>query len=180
MLQKSSIEKVSEVFFKNPTKSFYLLDISRKTGIAHTSVKNNLELLEREKVVKKTVEIRGSRKFPIFKVNINSKEYKKYKKIFNYRQLIESGLIEFLEDNIMPKCIMLFGSYQLGEDVEDSDIDLYIQSDKVELNLKKFEKVLDRRIELHFSKIFSNYPKELQESIINGYKLHGFLELHED
>lgn len=180
MLQKSSIEKVSELFFSNPTSNFYLLDISRKIAVAHTSIKKNLELLKKEKIVNEIIEKRGSRNFPIFKANINSKEYKKQKKIFNYRQIMESGLIEFIEDNAMPKCIVLFGSYQLGEDIEESDIDLYIQSDKIELNLKKFENVLKRKIELHFCRIFSDYPKELQENIINGYKLQGFLNLHEN
>ena len=61
----------------------------------------------------------------MYKANFNSLEFKKQKKIFNYQAIIESGLIEFLEDELMPKSIVLFGSFQKGDDVEDSDIDLF-------------------------------------------------------
>ena len=45
MLQKSSIQRVLEIFFISPTKEQYLMNISRKIGLAHTSVKKNLDTL---------------------------------------------------------------------------------------------------------------------------------------
>ena len=76
----------------------------------------------------------------------------------------------------MPKSIVLFGSYQKGEDSENSDIDLFVECDKEELDVKIFEKKLGRKIELHFKKDFTLYPKELKNNIINGIVLSGFLE----
>ena len=76
----------------------------------------------------------------------------------------------------MPKCIVLFGSFQKGEDIEQSDIDLFIESPKLKIDLKKFEKKMKRKIELHFKENFSKYPKELKNNIINGTVLFGFLE----
>ena len=70
----------------------------------------------------------------------------------------------------------MFGSYQKGEDVEDSDIDLFIECKKEELDIKIFEKKLGRNIELHFNENFTSYPKELKNNIINGIVLSGFLE----
>ena len=75
-----------------------------------------------------------------------------------------------------PKSIVLFGSYQRGEDIENSDIDLFIESKKEKLDINIFEKKLKRKIELHFKEDFTSYPKELKNNIINGIVLSGFLE----
>lgn len=47
--------------------------------------------------------------------------------------------------------IILFGSYAKGEDIENSDIDLYIQTpSKKELRTEKFEKLLKRKVQFLF------------------------------
>ena len=90
--------------------------------------------------------------------------------------LSESGLIEYLEEKLFPKVIVLFGSYRKGEDMIDSDIDLFVECKKEELNLSLFEKKLKRKIQLHFKEDFNSFPKELKNNIINGIVLYGFLE----
>jgi len=179
MLQKSSMFKTAEVFFINPTKSHYLMDISRNIKIAHTSVKKNLNSLVKLRIVTESAERKGSRKFPIYKANINSKEFRRYKTIYNISSLLESGLIEFIEEKLTPKSIVLFGSYQRGEDDEESDIDIFVECKKEELDMKSFEKKLKRRIQLHFRKNFASFPKELKNNITNGIVLSGFLEAYE-
>ena len=176
MLQKSTISKTAETFFLNPTKEHYLKDISRKIGVAHTSVKKNLNELVKEGLIKETVEKKGKRKFPIYKANINTKIFKKYKIIYNISSLIESNLIDFIEEKLMPRAIVVFGSYQKGEDTEESDIDIFVECKKEDLNLEKFEKKLGRKIQLHFNDNFTSYPKELKNNITNGVVLNGFLE----
>ena len=42
MLQKCSILQVAGVFFNEPTKDHYLIEISQKANLAHTAVKKNL------------------------------------------------------------------------------------------------------------------------------------------
>ena len=176
MLQKSSIQRTAELFFVYPAKSHYLLDISRRIGLAHTSVKKNLDKLVKLSLVTKSIEKKGGRKFPIYKANINNKIFKKYKSIYNLASVLESNITDFIEEKLMPKSIVLFGSYGRGEDTEDSDIDLFIECKKEELSLVKFEKALNRKIELHFNDNFNSYPKELKNNIINGIVLSGFLE----
>jgi predicted nucleotidyltransferase len=124
----------------------------------------------REEIIEK-----GKRKFPVYKANINSETYRKYKKIFNLIAIHESGLIEFLSDSLSPRSITLFGSYQRGEDTEDSDIDIFVECNKEAIKLDKFEDVLSRKIELHFKTDFQRYPDELKNNIINGIVLKGFL-----
>jgi len=176
MLQKSSISKTLEIFFINPTKQHYLMDISRKIKIAHTSVKKNLTNLEKQGLIIESIEKKGKRKFPFYKANINNKEFKKQKKVYNLSALLHSNLIEHLQDKLAPKSIVLFGSYSRGEDTEDSDIDLFIECKQESLDLKEFEKILNRNVSIIFRENFNKLSKELKNNIINGITLNGFLE----
>jgi hypothetical protein len=98
MLQKSSIIDVMAVFFDEPTKQHYLLEISRKAGLAHTSTKSHLEELKREGIISEIIERKGSRDFPVFLANIQGKGYKSEKRIFNQVRIIESGLISWIRE----------------------------------------------------------------------------------
>jgi len=175
MLQDCTILKIARIFFDEPTREHYLKEISKKSGIAHTSVKNNLGLLEKEKIIDKIVKKRGEREFPFYIVN-KDKKYFKYKKVDNYLRLLNSGLVEFLKD-ITPTTIIVFGSYSKGEDIEDSDIDLFVECEKKELDVGKFEKKLSREIQIHFNKNLNNLSKELRNNILNGIVLYGNIEV---
>nr|MBI4156175.1 nucleotidyltransferase domain-containing protein [Candidatus Woesearchaeota archaeon] len=176
MLQKSSIFRTLEVFFINPTKKQYLIEISRNIGLAHTSVKKNLDKILKLGLISESIERKGTRKFPTYKANLDNKLFKKYKNIYNITSLLESNLIEFIEEKLAPKSIVVFGSYSRGEDTENSDIDLFVECKEEKLDIAKFEKKLNRKIELHFNKDFNSYSNELKNNIINGIVLNGFLE----
>lgn len=178
MLQKCSILKIAGIFFNEPSKEHYLIEISKKAKLAHTSVKKHLLELKKLPIIKETIEKKGNRKFPIYKAEIESKEYKFYKRIFNLEKIKESKLINFLKDKLMPNSIILFGSYAKAEDIENSDIDIFLECKKEEVNLFEFENYLNRKIQLHFKENFSNYPKELKNNIINGIVLDGYLEAY--
>ena len=176
MLQKSSILNTLNVFFEEPTRRHSLIDISRKISLAHTSVKKNIKGLIDLGFIKKEIETKGTRKFPVYIANRSYKRFTQVKKINNLDSLLKSGLVEFLEEKLMPKCIVVFGSYSKGEDIEESDIDLFIESKKTEINCIPFEKKLKRKIELHFKERFNDYSKELKNNILQGIVLNGFLE----
>ena len=178
MLQNCTILKVSRVFFSQPTKQHYLKEISITSGIAHTSVKRELEVLKKEEIIKEIVERKGSRKFPVFSANMESSRYKKYKQLNNIIHLYESGLVEYIRDKIMPSAIVLFGSYLKGDDIEDSDIDIFIESTEQKIDIMQYEKILGRKIQLHFIADFNRYPKELRSNIANGLVLQGHLEVY--
>ena len=170
------MSRTAEICFVNPTKKNYLMDISRKIELAHTSVKKNLDKLVRLELVIESVEKKGGRKFPLYKADIDNRLFKEYKMIYNLSSLLESGVVEFIEEKLMPKSIIVFGSYQRGEDTEKSDIDIFVECKEEEINLNKFEKKLHRKIQLHFKEDFALYPKELKNNIINGIVMKGFLE----
>jgi len=177
MIQYCSIIKVAEVFFREPTVRHSLKDVSRKSYLAHTSVKSYLTILLKENIIERQVEKRGKRAFPFFIAKRDHPTYILYKKEYNFFILSSSGILEFLRDHLTPKSIILFGSYARGDDRESSDIDLFIESKSSTLSLEKFEKILGREIELHFQENFNTYPSELKNNIINGQILYGYLEV---
>lgn len=176
MLQKSSMLQTAGVFFINPHKEYYLTDISKEIKLAHTSVKRNLKKLAKLGLIKEYIKRKGKRKFPFYKANTENKIFSRYKTIYNISSILESDLIDYIEKELNPKSIVLFGSYQRGEDSEDSDIDLFVECKEEQLDLKVFEKRFRRKIQLHFKENFISYPKELKNNIINGIVLSGFLE----
>ena len=88
----------------------------------------------------------------------------------------ESGLIDYLWNELFPKAIILYGSHAKGEATENSDIDLFVIGKERKIDLKKFEKILDRRIHLIFESSPENIPKELKNNLVNGIILKGYFE----
>lgn len=177
MLQKSTTQKVLEVFFNEPTKKHNLKEISNKISTAHTSIKKILITLVQDKIILQENEKRGKRQFPFFMANFNDIQFKNLKKINNLEQIYSSKIIHFTEANLMPKSIILFGSYSRGEDIEDSDIDIFLETSEKIINLQKFEKKLNRKINLYFKEDINKCSKEFKNNLINGIILEGAIEL---
>jgi len=177
MLQKYNRWAVLRVFFDNPEDRFSLQEISRRTGLAPTSVKCHLLTLERQGLVRCEKRRAGTRIFPTYAANAESKDYRRYRMFDVIERLHASGLIQRIIDEASPGCIILFGSAGRGEDIAGSDIDLYVLAKKKGFELKSYERQLKRRVELHFNEQFRSYPKELRNSIANGIKVYGILDV---
>lgn len=173
MLEKYNRYKLLKVFLDNPTESFRLRELSRLSKISPPSVINYLKEFGKENLIKK-YEKRG---IPFYKAERDNENFKLYKKISIFFELQTSGLIDFLWDNLSPDVIILFGSASLGEDIENSDIDIFVQAPEKILNLNKFEKQLNRKINLFPEQNFSRLSKELKNNIVNGIKLRGYLKV---
>lgn len=158
-------------FFMFPEKWFHLREYARFQKISGSTAKLHLAFLKKRNFIQSKTQ--GN--LVLFKAD-SGKLFRKYKMINNISSIIDSKLITFIDETLAPRSIVLFGSYQRGEDIEGSDIDLFIECRKDKLELKEFEKKLGRNIELHFNENFHSYPKELKNNIINGIVLSGFLE----
>jgi predicted nucleotidyltransferase len=170
---KTSIWKVFEIFADEPLKIHFIKEISRKINLAPTSVRKHIRDLKEENIIFKK---KGER-FYGYVSNRNDDNFLFYKKILNLVKIKESGLIENLIKALYPKTIVLYGSYYRGEDVENSDIDLLIISNKKkEFNLEKFEKLLKRRIHIISEENLNRLDKNLRLEIINGIVLYGYLK----
>src|SRR3989339_1211723 len=114
MLQNCSIYNILEIFFNEPTKSHYLIEISRKSKLAHTSVKKYLLALKKDNLIIESIEKKGKRKFPNYIANLENPNFRRTKQLFNLDKIYNSNLIESLKDKSMPKSIVLSGSYSRG------------------------------------------------------------------
>src|SRR3989344_7287675 len=95
-----------------------------------------------------------------------------------YWRLKLNKFVEFLTKNLTNPTIILFGSLSKAETKNDSDIDICVIGHKKEFNIKSFENLLKRKIQLFFfGSIQDIKNKELAMNIINGYLLEGRLKL---
>lgn len=178
MLQKDNRYKILKLFFEDPLPKgigFQLREISRRAKIAPTSVKKYLNELENEKlIIKGKHRIHG---YPIYHANRNNDYFKFLKRLDIIQDIKELGLMDYIKDKCMPDVIVLFGSASKGEDVKDSDLDLFVQSKEKKLDLNKYEKYLYRKINIFFNDNLNKLSKELKNNIINGIILEGYLKV---
>jgi len=87
--------------------------------------------------------------------------------------------VEFLVKTYSNPPIKLFGSYSRGEDTEESDIDLYVETPAGKIKgLERFENILRRKIQIFaYRKITDIKNNELASNILNGITVNGFVEV---
>lgn len=160
-------------FFDFSRKDFQMREISRRINLAQVSVISHLEALNKEGLILK--EKKGI--YSTFRANRDSEDFKLLKKQNLVWRIHKCGLISLLDEKLKPNCIVLFGSASRGEDTETSDIDIFIQAEETELDLKKYEGVLSRRIKLFFEPELNALSRELLNNIINGQVIYGYLKV---
>lgn len=172
MLQKYTAYRILRLFFDYPMKRFQLREICRMLKMGMPSVRNNVRKLEKYGFIRK--EKKG-----VYESYVSSKNdiFRLYKRNDMLLRTYESGLIDFLAEKLIPDAIILFGSASRGEDMETSDIDLFLIAKEKEIDVAKFEKRLKRKISLHFEEKVSRIPKELLNNIINGAVVYGYLKV---
>ncbi len=165
-------------FFKDPQKAFGIRELSRRVRINHDTVRQYLNKLVKEGLIKK----RKETTFSTFTSNITP-QYLNFKLYYNLEKLRKSEFIDLLKKEFDFPTIVLFGSYVKARDTKDSDIDICIITNiKKELQLKHYEFLLNRKIGLHFytKHEFQNLKQknpELINSFANGIVLEGELEI---
>jgi len=168
-------QKIKEYFFQNPTARLRVRQIERTLNIPLPSVIRYVKELEKEEILKseKISEVK------FFSANRDTKKFLIEKMLFNIKSLLDSGLLEYLIEEFGSPTIVLFGSYSRGEDIERSDIDIYIECiSKIKRNLEEFEKKLGREIQLFIHKNIKEVPNpHLANNIVNGIRLNGFVEV---
>ena len=159
----------------NPTAKLRVRQIEREMKMPLPSVIRYCKELEKEEILKKE-SISG---VSTYSADRASKKFLIAKRLFNIKLIFESGLLDYIVKEYFNPVIVLFGSYSKGEDVEDSDIDLYIETPKKqEFHLQKFEKILNRKIQVFNYRNIKEVPNHhLSNNIINGTTLNNFLEV---
>ena len=146
-MQELKFIKFVEFFLINPYKEVYIRELAKLLKISPFATKKYADILVKEELIldEKKANLR------YLKANLNNLFYKHLKISYNLRQLVQSGLIDFLKNNLANvTSIVLFGSLAKGEDSGESDIDILIIGKKKYLSLNEFEDKLDKEITLHF------------------------------
>lgn len=168
-----------KLFFEQPEREFHLRELARILKKNPVTVQKHLEPFVKQGVISR----RNERNLELYSSNTEDFYYKQCKISYNKFKLIDSKLPDELKNRYNMPTIVMFGSYSKGEDNENSDVDICVLSEiKSNINLSKYEKKLNRSIQLHkfnkkeWNSLKSNNPG-LVNSIINGIVLHGFLEV---
>jgi len=175
MITNNIKEQIKNYFFLNSTTRLRVRQIEREVKVPLPSVIRYTKELEQEGILKST-SIANVR---LYSADRTSQTFLLEKKLFNIRSLFSCGLVDFLVQEYSNPTIIVFGSYSRGEDVENSDIDLYLETPKKEIkSLGLFKKKLKRKIQLFkYKNIKEIKNKELANNIINGVILNGFIEV---
>ena len=163
-----NMQKVVNEIFKNPTKEQSIREISKKVGLVPATTSKVIKELAKGEIIN----IRKVAKSMLVSANLESNSYKFYKRIYNVLS------IKNLTDEIKvsnPLCIVLFGSYSRGEDIETSDVDLAVVGNHFEIDTSGYEKQINRKIHLLFFKNEKAIPSDLRRNINNGIVLFGGL-----
>ena len=123
-------------------------------------------------------EVIGNVKF--YSADRSSKQFLIEKKLFNIKSLHSSKLIDYIINEYDDPSIVIFGSFSKGEDIEGSDIDIFVESSRKDIKIpESYEKKLKRNIHLFLYKKISDVKnKELANNIMNGVTLNGFIEVY--
>lgn len=171
-LFKNNAYRILELFIEASDKDFSARGIARNLKISHTTVLKHIENLLSLELIKKKEETL----YPTFYANTESKKYKFHKKNYLIFRIAKSGLVEFIQENVLPSSIILFGSSAKATFTEESDIDIFVEAKKSNINILKYEKILNKKINLLFESNINNLSNELRNNIINGSILAGFVK----
>jgi len=146
--------------------------IAKTLKVSPTAVSKSVRVLEKEDLIKIKKDERL--KLTYVELNRDSEKAISFKRIENLKMIYESGLDSYLEENFPGATIILFGSFSYGEDTTASDIDIaVIGIKKKEINLEKFEKLLEREIIINFYDSLKDVNKNLRSNILRGITLTG-------
>ena len=168
---KNNTYKILELFIEFPNKDFSIRGIARNLKLNHATILKHIKNLEKAELIKKKEETL----YPTFFANTENKKYKFYKKNYLIFKIINSDLIKFLQEKTLASSIILFGSCAKATFNENSDIDIFIEAKKTNIDLNKFEKKLNKKINILFEEDINNLSMELKNNIFNGVILHGFV-----
>lgn len=170
MIEKSTIRKVLDAFFENPSREFYLRELSRLLKLSMPTIISTTDKLAKENLIIKT---KGKVLTKVM-ANRENANFVKSKRVYNLELIYNSYIVDYLSKSYnQPKCIILFGSFSRGEDIEKSDIDIaVITNKKLDIDLPEYEKKLKRAINLHEINL-SKISEEFRANLANGIVLEG-------
>jgi len=169
-------QEIIRLLFIKAGSSLNQRRIAQFLGVSQPAVMKALPGIEKKNLIKLNQD-KESKRWSV-ELNRDNRKVMELKRADNLKQIYESGLTDFLETSFPGDTIILFGSYSRGEDTITSDIDVAVIGGKEKnINLTKFEKLLERKIVVNFYNSMSKIHKNLKENLCNGIVLAGGIEL---
>lgn len=172
-LFKNNAYRILEIFIEFPNEDFSVRGIARKLKLNHATVLKYVNDLLKLGLINKKEETL----YPTYYANTENLKYKKYKQERIIFKINESGLINFIQKQTLASSIILFGSCAKGVFTEKSDIDIFVESEEQRLDIQKYERILNKKVNLLFESKINNLSKELRNNLINGIVLYGFIKI---
>ena len=164
--------EVLSYFIQHPETEVHLRGLTDELELSYSSTRRGLKELKDQGFLKS--EQKGN--MNLYKAK--GEKFRKAKKLVNLEKIEDAGLTEFLEKELRPETVVLFGSYLEGKDRESSDIDLaVIGGREKELDLTDFEEQLGREIHLTQVENLEHEEKEFKNTLANGLVLQGYIEV---
>jgi len=149
-------------------------EIAKLLKVSPTAVSNSIKKLRENDLIK----VEKTKTINFISFNRDGQRAVEMKRVENLKNLYTYGLSDYLEEELAGATIILFGSYSIGEDTNTSDIDIAVIERKNKmLDIEKFEKILNRKININFYNSWKDIHKHLKNNILNGITLHGSVEL---
>jgi predicted nucleotidyltransferase len=161
-------------FIEDCYKRYSVREYAKKIKVSPPTASKILRDLNKENLLNSE----GFRNLIFYWVNKEEKLFIDLSRIYWHTKLKDAGLLEYLEKELVKPTIILFGSLSKAENKLDSDIDLAILGTKDNYNpdLKKFERILKRKIQIISSNDLKSIKNiDLANNILNGYILRGMV-----
>jgi len=158
------------VFFEDCYREISVREYSREVGVSPPTASKMLKEFAREGLLLS----REDRGFLLFRVNRESGVMRDLSRIYWGGRLGE--FFSYVEKNLFPKAIVLFGSLSKLEVRKESDIDVMILGGlEKEFDISKFEKKFKREIQIFAFDSLEKVNKELRANVINAYVVGGYM-----
>ena len=163
-------------------KPHHIRELARLTKLHPTTVTTAVDKLVNGSILLKRHNSEVNRTYVQFAANLKAKNQRVR---INITRLIESGLIDALNEQYAFPTIFLFGSIAKGENHSTSDVDLFIiANDTSNFDVTMYETKLGYPIQMfvhtqsEFKKLCETSP-QLINNVLNGIKLDGYVEVFE-
>jgi len=168
-------QEVLRVLFVRAGKPLNARRIANLLEVSQPAVAKALPMLRELDLI--TMEQDKESKRWAIALNRENKDAIDLKRADNLKQLYDSGFVKWIWNNFPGATAILFGSYALGEDTTNSDIDIAVIGSEEKTTDERFDKILERTVSINYYKSFKSINHLLLSNILNGITLKGVVDL---
>lgn len=165
---------ILDQFFYLGLRRIQVRSIIKNTGYDFKTVKKYIRKFLKLDLIKVHEDIN----IPTYEANYENMYFLKLKRDKILDEIFLSDLPQYLNTKLGGVACLLFGSCARGDYYENSDIDIFVQTKKINLDLLVFERKLKRKINLFFEEKWQNLNEGMKTGLLNdGVAIVGRLKL---